>query len=241
MSESPSTTRLWTPWRGRRGGAVTVAVLCALLQGAAADVGAQERRAEPLGPEAVESAPRPLPLLAPFGTFQASPIMRQAAASLKRLIGDGVVDSSVTLTALLDHRPVRLNPLCSEAVDSRLSEVLAGSFQLALAKVQGRRECAALFENLGANGAVLLATTIYLLPSGSAAPARCRGGATAVTTLGSPVTFLCPCFTQISRREGAIVLLHEALHYAGLSEQPLDPAGLTPQQISAMVASACRL
>lgn len=225
---------------GRRRTSLAIAALCALLL-APGSAAAQERRAERLGPEAVERAAQAVPLLAPSGTFQASPIMRQAVASLERLTDDGVIDSSVTLTALLDHRPVRLAPVCSEAVDSRLSEVLAGSFQLALAKVQGRRECAGLFEYLGANGAVMLATTIYLLPSGSAAPARCRRGATAVTTLGSPVTFLCPCFTQVSRREGAIVLLHEALHYAGLSEQPLDPAGLTPQQISAMVASACRL
>ena len=37
----------------------------------------------------------------------------------------------------------------------------------------------------------------------------------------------------------AAVLIHEALHYAGLSEQPRDPQGMHARDIDRMVKKAC--
>ena len=34
-------------------------------------------------------------------------------------------------------------------------------------------------------------------------------------------------------------LIHEALHHAGLTEQPMDPDGLTAREIDDMVGAAC--
>ena len=57
--------------------------------------------------------------------------------------------------------------------------------------------------------------------------------------VGQPVTFLCPTFAFLKRTEAATVLIHEALHYAGLPEQPSDPHALSPLAISSIVAGHC--
>ena len=49
---------------------------------------------------------------------------------------------------------------------------------------------------------------------------------------------LCAQFGRIRVAEASQVLIHEALHNAGLSEQPHDPDGLTPDEIDEMVARA---
>jgi len=168
-----------------------------------------------------------------------SEIMKSAMVSFRRLRDGGMIDPEVTLTALIDRRQVALDPLRTDALGPALSANLTRGFRLALQQVQRRGECAGLFESRGANGAVLLATTVYLMPSGVKAPALCLQGVAAYTSLETPITFLCPAFSRLPRTTAATILLHEALHYAGMNEQPRDPGGLTPYQINALVASAC--
>jgi len=38
-----------------------------------------------------------------------------------------------------------------------------------------------------------------------------------------------------------MVIIHEALHHAGLTEYPQDPNGMTSNQINGMVAEQCGL
>jgi hypothetical protein len=57
--------------------------------------------------------------------------------------------------------------------------------------------------------------------------------------VGGSTVGLCAQFGRIPVAEAAQVLIHEALHNAGLSEQPHDPDGLTPDEIDDMVARAC--
>lgn len=165
--------------------------------------------------------------------------MKTAIASFYRLRDGGMIDPQVTLTALIDRRQVALDPLRTDALGPELAGNLTRGFRLALQQVQRRSECAGLFESRGANGAVLLATTVYLMPSGVKSPILCREGVAAYTSLETPVTFLCPVFARVPRTAAATILLHEALHYAGMNERPRDPEGLTPYQINALVSSAC--
>jgi len=57
----------------------------------------------------------------------------------------------------------------------------------------------------------------------------------AFTAVGSAVTRVCPWFERMDDGHAAMILLHEALHRAGLDEWPHDPDGLTPQGITDMV------
>ena len=63
----------------------------------------------------------------------------------------------------------------------------------------------------------------------------------AVTSEGSAPTFVCRKFSRISKREGAMILIHEALHHAGMGEWPKDPKALTSQAINQLVEEACGL
>jgi len=217
--------------------AVLLLALVPLL--AAPSVSRADERPQPLGPATAAPGPRlSLPVTRPTN-WRPSEVMLRAMASFDRLREGGLIDPSVTLTALIDRRQIRLDPLRTDALGPDLAGNLTRGFRLAMQQVQRRPECAALYESRGANGAVLLATTVYLMPSGRQAPALCLEGVAAYTTLERPVTFLCPAFAGLPRTLAATILLHEALHYAGMSEQPRDPNGLTPYQINALVSSAC--
>jgi hypothetical protein len=91
---------------------------------------------------------------------------------------------------------------------------------------------------MGADGAQLLALSGYY----AAGPAReasiCRRAMATTLVDGGPV-HVCRRFDTLSDDEAAVVLLHEALHHAGLRERPQDPDGMEPSAISRMVRSAC--
>jgi hypothetical protein len=46
---------------------------------------------------------------------------------------------------------------------------------------------------------------------------------------------------KLGRHYGAVVLLHEALHVAGLGQAPHHPHAQTPQEIDRMVRRSCAL
>jgi hypothetical protein len=45
--------------------------------------------------------------------------------------------------------------------------------------------------------------------------------------VGSPSTFVCRLFQRLGDERAAVVLIHEALHHAGLTEYPQDPEAMT--------------
>jgi len=57
---------------------------------------------------------------------------------------------------------------------------------------------------------------------------------------GGPVR-VCRDFSRLSDSQAAMVIIHEALHHAGLTEYPQDPNGMTSNQINGMVAEQCGL
>jgi hypothetical protein len=63
----------------------------------------------------------------------------------------------------------------------------------------------------------------------------------AFTVVGSNWTGLCRDFSQLTDLEAAVVLLHEALHHAGVTEWPLDPDARRSSEISADVGRRCGL
>lgn len=118
------------------------------------------------------------------------------------------------------------------------------SFRLAVGRLHRVPSCQALFDAFDAHGVTLLSRTEY---EGSddrleADPPHPRYRvAKAMTVVGSRSTVLRRSFAAVSRREAAVTLIHEALHFAGMSEAPADPEGLTPGEIDRLVAEACNL
>lgn len=121
--------------------------------------------------------------------------------------------------------------------------VLALAYPLAVKRVRTVVSCRALFERLGAGPVQSLMNSRYR----AASPVRqsradpCQYGAVAFTGVGSPDVRLCLKFGSLPVSSAAVVLLHEALHYAGLGEWPSTPHAMTSGQINLMVREACGL
>jgi hypothetical protein len=115
------------------------------------------------------------------------------------------------------------------------------SFRVAVRRAASNPSCTQLFEALDAAPSELLSRTLYYAaPNGVAAP-PCRMGANAFTAVGSPVTYLCPAFGSLPTEQAAFVLIHEALHYAGMTEKPQDENARTSSEINDLVKVSCRL
>jgi hypothetical protein len=119
-------------------------------------------------------------------------------------------------------------------------KALEAGFELATERVREVPECQALFERFGADGVEKLRNTMYYTPERNIEYGIARRS-NAFTEVGVRVTWVCRRFRELSDEEAAMVVIHEALHYAGLTEAPLDPAGMRSPEINAMVEEACAL
>lgn len=132
-------------------------------------------------------------------------------------------------------------PRFSGAVPGRMARLLTESLALAVHRVHERPGCAQLFADLAADGERLLSLTLYRAPARKTESKWCREGRAAFTAVGSPLTCICPSFGRLSRQGGATILIHEALHFAGLEERPAVPTALDSREINRMVRERCDL
>ncbi len=58
---------------------------------------------------------------------------------------------------------------------------------------------------------------------------------------GYPYVFLCDRFANLPLKEAAVIIIHEALHVAGLEESPATPNRPTSQEIQNQVRQTCNL
>jgi hypothetical protein len=64
--------------------------------------------------------------------------------------------------------------------------------------------------------------------------------ALAYTLVGGAPTWLCRRFARLSDERAAAILLHEALHHAGMDEWPHDPQAAPASAINELVEDACQ-
>jgi hypothetical protein len=133
------------------------------------------------------------------------------------------------------------HPLVVGTLPEKVQRQLGYGYQVALQRLRNVEPCQGLFAELGVDGIEMLSTTIYLPPKYDFELQACDNGATAFTFVGAPQTRLCDSFGRLSKSWSAVLLIHEALHHAGLGERPQDPNGPTPRQINRMVAKSCEL
>jgi hypothetical protein len=113
------------------------------------------------------------------------------------------------------------------------------AFWLASDKVATRTSCAGLFAGLSASGVATLTGSEYRAASGASPREHCGDGVAAYTVVGSRRVTLCPEFATLSTTQEARILIHEALHSAGLGEWPAYPHALMSEEINRMVAGKC--
>ena len=116
---------------------------------------------------------------------------------------------------------------------------LEAGFALAFKRVVEVPECRALFESLGADPIETLRTGLYFPINSHRKEKAVCGRAVAYTNVGAAPTFLCRQFARQSDERAAMYIVHEALHHAGLAEQPHDPGAMTSREINSMVTTAC--
>ncbi len=129
-----------------------------------------------------------------------------------------------------------ISPTVASAVRSRLE----ASYRIATQRLQESAECRGLFSDLGADGLEALASTMYY-PATVQHERQVCGGAHGYTVVGWVPTYLCRNFVRLSERRGALVVIHEALHRAGMGEWPRDPDALSSGEINDLVAEKCGL
>jgi hypothetical protein len=144
-----------------------------------------------------------------------------------------------------DSRPVVARPNAKPTVTGNLlvpvRQQLTMGFFLAQSRLRTHPTCAALFSRLGADGLAILEQARYDGANFDRLSQSCRHGVPAFTKVGSDLVKLCPGFGVLSVPAAALTVIHEALHSAGLSEKPVDPKALTPQEINRMVQVSCGL
>lgn len=136
---------------------------------------------------------------------------------------------------------VKVPPHTSGPLAFRSSHNLFMGFAIAVERVSEIPSCRALFESLAASGVEMMTNSFYVATRADERREFCVEGVAAFTQVGSRVTRLCPGFGKVDRQTAALVLIHEALHSAGMPESPSTPGALMPAEISDLVKTACGL
>jgi hypothetical protein len=132
------------------------------------------------------------------------------------------------------------SPWISSQLDDAVARRLTAGFELAVTQLESHSECRQLFNELGSVGLEVLSTTLYYPAELRQEREACRR-AEAYTAVGFAPTWLCRRFAKVSDRRAAVLVLHEALHHAGLDEWPHDRNSPSSASISRMVSEACGL
>jgi hypothetical protein len=149
---------------------------------------------------------------------------------------EGTESAAAVVTGVVARGPM-LHPRLPDGVTARVNEAIP----IAQKHLRNHPSCRELFARLGADGVVLLNRTSYY-PAGRKQERRhCYGDVHAVTTVGGSAVVLCRSFAHLSDQEAAIILLHEALHFAGQPEYPLDHEAPDARAITRTVMEGCRI
>ena len=150
-------------------------------------------------------------------------------------------NTAVSSTTSDDVVPAVYQPSMSPKLSTINRRKISDAFEVALERIREVPECRNLFTDLGADGETALSMVVFL-PVGRA-EARggvCRGSS-AYTIVGGGPVWVCRDFSRLSDTQAAMVIVHEALHHAGLNEYPKDPEAMTSREINAMVMDHCGL
>ncbi len=130
----------------------------------------------------------------------------------------------------------RVHPKLGPEVQEKIVEAT----RVAVQRIEEVPECAGLFAALGADGIEELNATLYFPLENPVLRREFCSRSVAYTYVGATTTWLCRDFKRLPIKRAALVLIHEALHHAGLAEYPADRDGMTSHEINRMVKRKCR-
>ena len=130
-------------------------------------------------------------------------------------------------------------PWIHPSMPASVRDKLETAFEIAIARITAVPECADLFSQLGADAMETLKTGLYFPASPARETSVCRRSM-AQTYVGGAPTWICRCVTSYSDEHVALVVIHEALHHAGLTEKPHDRKAMSSGAINKMVGRKCR-
>lgn len=134
---------------------------------------------------------------------------------------------------------VTVEPWIHGGMDEGLRDSIEVAFEIAAQRVQEVESCSDLFREFGIEATEVLDRAVYMPIFSRHKVKKVCGRNLAYTFVGAPSTFICPKFERVSDQHAAMVIIHEALHTAGLEEAPTNPGAKTSQQINSMVAKSC--
>jgi hypothetical protein len=134
-----------------------------------------------------------------------------------------------------------LRPTVSPLVLPKAQRKLGRAYALAAGRLAKQPTCRALFDRLGSNGLAMLEETLYLPASRKSEHTICNHAARAYTYVGSDTTMICGNFQDLPDHKAAVLLIHEALHFAGLNDEKHDPHGPSSKEINKLIERACGL
>jgi len=129
-----------------------------------------------------------------------------------------------------------LTPWVSSSMTPKVNRKLLLAFELAKNRVCEIHECHDLFSRLGVDGVETIVTVLYYLADMYIERTLCRR-AVAYTYKGAVQTWICRRFSSLSDESAAALLIHKALHHAGLEEN--IEGGSTSGEIDTVVRRAC--
>ncbi len=133
-------------------------------------------------------------------------------------------------------------PWIHTRMDDGLRARVEAAYEIASQRVQESEACAELFSEFEVDATQTLGSVLYWpVLSYRDRTELCGRKNLAFTFVGSTLTFICPDFEEVSDQRAAQIIIHEALHNAGLKEKPqYKGVGVkTPAAIDSMVAKAC--
>ena len=154
---------------------------------------------------------------------------------------DGVSARDATVVAESSGQQLSFGPKINAKMSAKNRDQLVVGFQVALDKLREVPECSELFTELGADGIDTLGKVYYFPIGYHEAKADVCHGTVAYTMVGGGPTWVCRDFWRLSDDEAAMIIIHEALHHAGLPERPADPDAMTSAGINRMVIKNCGL
>jgi hypothetical protein len=140
----------------------------------------------------------------------------------------------------LEHGEIVSLPVlhASPRLPDRPRDRLHEAFALASHLIHTVPSCRSLFDDLELDAHTALDFSIYYPARVDHEVSLCRR-AVAFSYVGAGPTRLCRSFADLDLERAVEVVLHEALHRAGLTEHGAKPSGLLPSQIDALVHEAC--
>ncbi len=149
-------------------------------------------------------------------------------------------DASLTPSQPFATKEGDITPWIHPNMPSKVASKIEAAFEVAVARVRDIPECSALFSELGADPIETLSTGLYFPTNVQREVVACKRSV-AQTIVGSAPTWICRNITAYPDETVAAVLIHEALHHAGLPEDATGRTAKSSGSITRAVTQHCRL